>query len=147
MNMTILSGRLTRDAELVHIGVNNTPKAKFSMAVERNYQKDKNNKVVDYIDMEILGARAESLSKFLTKGKALLVYGELNIEKYKNDKGENRSVTKVKVDRLEFLSSSVPVATQNEDVPVVTQRVETSKVEFVEFGTNMPTIDDDDVPF
>jgi single-strand DNA-binding protein len=145
--MTILSGRLTKDAELTHIGANNTPKARFSLAVERNYQKDKANKVVDFVEMELLGARAEALAKHLTKGKAVLIHGELNIDKYKNDKGENRSVTKVKVDRIEFLSSSVPVATQTTDVPVATQKVETSKVEYIEISTNSPTLDDDDVPF
>jgi single-stranded DNA-binding protein len=43
----MLSGRLTKDAELTSIGMNNTPKLMFSIAVERAYQKDKNNKVVD----------------------------------------------------------------------------------------------------
>ena len=58
----MLSGRLTKDAELTSIGMNNTPKLTFSIAVERAYQKDKNNKVVDYIDCEVLGNRANALA-------------------------------------------------------------------------------------
>ena len=145
MNMTILSGRLTKDAELTHIGVNNTPKLKFSLAVERNYQKDKQNKVVDFIDMELLGARAEGLAKYLTKGKSILCHGELNIDKYQNDKGESRYATKVKVDRLEFLSSG----NNTENKPVV-NKYDISPVEYVETSSKDATlmqIDDDDVPF
>ena len=149
MNMTILSGRLTRDAELSYIGVNKTPKAKFSLAVERAYQKDKDNKVVDYIDMEILGARAESLAKYLVKGKMILVHGELNIDKYQNDKGETRSATKVKVDRLEFLSSNI-----NQNQPVVNEtsnKSKTSETERVGLTDKKEAdyipLDDDDIPF
>ena len=77
----------------------------FSLAVERNYQKDKNNKKVDFINCEMLGKHTENLVQYITKGKAILVEGELNIEQYEKD-GEKRSYTKVKVDKLEFLSSS-----------------------------------------
>ena len=77
----------------------------FTLAVERNYQKDKNNKKVDFINCEMLGQHTEKLCQYVTKGKSILVEGELNIEQYEKD-GERRSYTKVKVDKLEFLSSS-----------------------------------------
>ena len=102
MNKIILSGRLTRDAELSFIPNTGTPKMSFSLAVERNYQKDKNNKKVDFINCEMLGKHTENLCQYVTKGKAILVEGELNIDNYEKD-GEKRSYTKVKVDRLEFL--------------------------------------------
>ena len=105
MNKVILTGRTTRDAELNYLPSIGTPKISFSLAVERNYQKDKNNKKVDFINCEMLGKHTENLSQYITKGKAILVEGELNIEQYEKD-GEKRSYTKVKVDKLEFLSSS-----------------------------------------
>ena len=77
----------------------------FTMAVDRNYQKDKNNKKTDFINCELIGKHTENLYKYVSKGKAILVEGELNIEQYEKD-GEKRSYTKVKVDKLEFLSSS-----------------------------------------
>ena len=104
MNKVVLTGRLVRDAELSYIASTATPKMNFSMAVERNYQKDKNNKKVDFINCEMLGKHTENLAQYITKGKAILVEGELNIEQYEKD-GEKRSYTKVKVDKLEFLSS------------------------------------------
>ena len=102
MNKIVLTGRLTKDAELGYIGATGTPKMSFSLAVERNYQKDKNNKKVDFISMEMIGQHTEKLAQYVTKGKAILVEGELNIDNYEKD-GERRSFTKVKVDRLEFL--------------------------------------------
>jgi single-strand DNA-binding protein len=105
MNKILLSGRLTKDAELGYIAVTGTPKASFSLAVERNYQKDKHNKKVDFINCEIIGKHTENLSKYLTKGKALMVEGELNIDNYEKA-GEFRSFTKVKVDKVEFQASN-----------------------------------------
>ena len=105
MNKIIISGRLVRDAELSYIASTATPKMSFSIAVERNYQKDKNNKKVDFINCEMIGKHTENLCQYVTKGKQVLVEGELNIDNYEKD-GEKRSFTKVKVDRLEFLGGA-----------------------------------------
>ena len=50
MNKIILTGRTTKNAELSYLPGVGTPKMAFSLAVERNYQKDKNNKKVDFIN-------------------------------------------------------------------------------------------------
>ena len=112
MNKIIISGRLVRDAELSYIASTATPKMSFSMAVERNYQKDKNNKKVDFINCEMIGKHTENLCQYVTKGKQILVEGELNIDNYEKD-GEKRSFTKVKVDRLEFLGGNSNTNTEN----------------------------------
>ena len=130
MNKIILTGRLTRDAEIGYIGATGTPKMAFSIAVERNYQKDKNNKKVDFINCEMLGQHTEKLSQYVTKGKAILVEGELNIDNYEKD-GEKKSFTKVKVDRLEFLASN----SNNEN------KTNVNTLEFQEIDDN------DDIPF
>src|SRR5699024_10941478 len=131
MNKVIISGRLTRDSELSYIASISTPKMSFSLAVERNYQKDKNNKKVDFINMEMIGKHCENLCQYVTKGKAILVEGELNIDQYEKD-GEKRSFTKVKVDRLEFLSNATTEKKTNTDT-----------LEFADFQG----INDDDIPF
>lgn len=131
MNRVILTGRLVRDAELSYIASNATPKMSFSMAVERNYQKDKNNKKVDFINCEMIGKHTENLCQYVTKGKQILVEGELNIDNYEKD-GEKRSFTKVKVDRLEFLGSATTEKKANEDA-----------LEFTDFQE----VDNDEIPF
>ena len=129
MNRIILTGRTVRDAELGFIGATGTPKMSFSIAVDRNYQKDKNNKKVDFINCEMLGQHTEKLVQYVTKGKAILVEGELNIDNYEKD-GEKRSFTKVKIDRLEFLASN-----NNEN------KANASDLRFQEIDG------DDDIPF
>ena len=128
MNKVVLTGRLTKDTELGYIGVTGIPKMTFTLAVERNYQKDKNNKKVDFINCEMIGQHTEKLAQYVTKGKAVLVEGELNIDNYEKD-GERRSFTKVKVDRLEFLAGN----SNNEN--------KANNLEFQEVGN------DEDIPF
>jgi single-strand DNA-binding protein len=132
MNKVVLTGRIVRDAELGFIGATGTPKMTFSLAVERAYQKDKNNKKVDFINCEMLGQHTEKLCQYVNKGKAILVEGELNIEQYEKN-GEKRSYTKVKVDRLEFLSGN----NNNEN------KSNTNTLEFTEFQE----VDSDEIPF
>ena len=132
MNKIIISGRLVRDAELGFIGATGTPKMTFTLAVERAYQKDKNNKKVDFINCEMLGQHTEKLCQYVNKGKAILVEGELNIEQYEKN-GEKRSYTKVKVDRLEFLSGN----NNNEN------KSNANALEFTEFQE----VDNDEIPF
>ena len=133
MNKVVLTGRLVRDAELSYIASTATPKMSFSIAVERNYQKDKNNKKVDFINCEMIGKHTENLCQYVTKGKQILVEGELNIDNYEKD-GEKRSFTKVKVDRLEFLSGNSNANTENK------QNNEYKIEEFNDF-------DEDEIPF
>ena len=101
MNKIILSGGITRDAELTFIGSTGTPKMSFSLAVERGYQKKGEEKRVDFINCEMLGVHVEKLSQYITKGKQIVVEGELNIDSYMKD-DERKTYTKVKVDKLEF---------------------------------------------
>ena len=101
-NQVLLTGRLTKDAELSFLPGTGMPKVTFTLAVDRNYQKDKNNKKVDFIPAEMIGKHVEKLRQYLTKGKMIGIEGELNIDQYEKD-GAKKSFTKVKVDRLEFL--------------------------------------------
>ena len=110
-----------------------SPKMTFTLAVERNYQKDKNNKKVDFINCEMLGQHTEKLCQYVTKGKSLLVEGELNIEQYEKN-GEKRSYTKVKVDRLEFLAGSNNTENKSND-------------KVLEFDNFQEVGNDEDIPF
>ena len=129
-NKIFLTGRTTKNAELGFIGATGTPKMTYTLAVERNYQKDKNNKKVDFINCEMIGQHTEKLAQYVTKGKAVLVEGELNIDNYEKD-GERRSFTKVKVDRLEFLAGN----SNNEN------KTNANALDFQEVGN------DEDIPF
>ncbi|EQK39790.1 single-stranded DNA-binding family protein [[Clostridium] bifermentans ATCC 638] len=127
MNKLILTGRLTKDAELSFIPGSGTPKMTYTLAVERSYQKDKNNKKVDFIPCEAIGKHCENLCQYVTKGKLVAVTGELNIDQYESN-GEKKSFTKCKVDSLEFLGGSNDNKQDNQN-------------------QGFQPIDDDDIPF
>lgn len=128
-NKIMLTGRLTKDAELSFIPNTGTPKLNYTLAVERNYQKDKNNKKVDFINCEAIGKHCENLAQYVTKGKLVLVEGELNIDQSEKE-GEKRYFTKVKVNKLEFLGGT------NQD----NKSNNTGNSDF-------QPVDDDDIPF
>ena len=139
-NQIVLTGRLVKDAELAYLPGTGMPKTTFTVATERNYQKDKNNKKVDFIPAEMIGKHVEKLAQYLTKGKQILVIGELNIDQYEKD-GQKKSFTKVKVDKLEFLGGG-----SKETYPDLTGGIN-------KYSSPDPTgrfkevLDDEDLPF
>lgn len=140
-NKVTLIGRLVRDGELGFIPSTGTGKLTYTLAVERAYQKDKQNKKVDFINCEAIGSHCEKLAQYVTKGKLVLVEGELNIDQYEKD-GEKRSFTKVKVDRLVFMPTSKGENTENNQT--FTPSFEPPK------GLDpngFQAIDDDEIPF
>ena len=102
MNVINLTGRVVKDCELSMLPGTGTAKISFTLCVERKYQKDKNNKKVDFIPVEMIGHHTEKLVNYLTKGKMIGLVGELNIDVYEKD-NQKKSFTKIKADKIEFL--------------------------------------------
>jgi single-strand DNA-binding protein len=106
-NKVILAGNLTRDPELTH-----TPKGtavgKFSLAINRNWTTETGEKreEVTFVDVKSFGRQAETVAKFLRKGRPLLVEGRLHLETW-DDKttGAKRSRTVVVMESFSFIDS------------------------------------------
>ena len=105
MNKLILTGRLTKDPEVKAIGDNNMV-AKFTIAVNRNYKDKDGNRPADFIPCEAFGKTAEFVSNYITKGRLVEVDGEMRVDQYQNEAGENRSFTKCHVNTLNALDSA-----------------------------------------
>src|SRR6056297_2819249 len=78
MNNCVFGGNIGQ-SELKDI--NGTALLSFSLAVERSYQKDKENKKVDWVNCSLWGSRASSLEKYIVKGAAVVVSGEMQSNK------------------------------------------------------------------
>lgn len=126
MNKIVLVGRLVRDCEPSVLPGTGTGKITFTLAIDRAYQKDKNNKKVDFIPVEMIGNHTTKLAQYMTKGKQVAVEGELNIDVYEKN-GEKKSFTKVKADRVEFVGGG--------------------KAETNTLPNEFEAIDDDSLPF
>ena len=78
MNVINLTGRVVKDCELSMLPGTGTAKISFTLCVERKYQKDKNNKKVDFIPVERLGSHTDLYVILqLSQSSCLLLHTEL----------------------------------------------------------------------
>lgn len=101
LNRVILMGRLTKGPELKQTP-NNISVATFSLAVDRNYQSDKDNKQTDFINIVAWRHTAEFVGKYFTKGQLVAVEGSIQTRSYQDKDGNNRTVFEVVADQVYF---------------------------------------------
>ena len=107
INRVNISGNLTRDPELRVTG-GGTQILSFGVAVNdrrRNQQTGEWEDYPNFVDCVVFGARAEPLSRFLSKGSKVAVEGKLRYSSWETKDGQRRSKLEVVVDEVEFLSS------------------------------------------
>ena len=104
MNKVLLIGNLTSEPQLRYTA-NNIPVASFTIAVNRNLTKEDGTKETDFINIIVWNKRAENVKNYLDKGSKVGISGRLQVRKYQNERGENRYVTEVVADEVEFLNS------------------------------------------
>lgn len=102
LNKVILMGRLTRDAEIRYAQGSDTAVAKFSLAVERKYSKQGEEKVTDFINCVAFGSTAEFIGKYFAKGNMLAVTGSIQTGSYTNREGQKVYTTEVAVSEADF---------------------------------------------
>ena len=102
INKVILMGRLTADPEL-KTSANNVSIVQFTVAVNRKYvSKDSNERQVDFIDCTAFNRNAEFLSKYFRKGSSIIVFGNIQVDQWKDKEGHSRRTVRVIVDELQF---------------------------------------------
>ena len=106
-NKVILAGNLTRDPELRY-----TPKgtaiAKFGLAINRSWRTDagENKEEVTFVDLDAFGKQAETIGKYLRKGRPLLVEGRLKLDQWDDKQtGQKRSRLGVVLEGFQFMDS------------------------------------------
>ena len=107
INRVNISGNLTRDPEL-RVTNGGTQILSFGVAVNdrrRNQQTGEWEDYPNFVDCVVFGARAEPLSRFLSKGSKVAVEGKLRYSSWETKDGQRRSKLEVVVDEVEFLSS------------------------------------------
>ena len=103
-NKVILMGNLTRDPEL---RVTNTGLSicKLSLAVNRTYTtKEGDSKdETTFVDIDAFGRQAETLSKYLQKGRPIMVEGRLKLDQWETNEGQKRSKLGVILENLSLI--------------------------------------------
>lgn len=100
-NKVMMLGRITHDLEL-----KTTPAGvsvlSFSIAVDRRYQEQGKDRKADFFNCIAWRNEAEFISRFWTKGRPILIEGELQNRKYTDKQGIERQITEIIVDRACF---------------------------------------------
>jgi single-strand DNA-binding protein len=109
MNKLIISGRLTRDAEVRFIP-SGTPVMSFSVANNTGFgEKQKTH----YFDCSMFGKRAEGkLKDYMLKGQQVVVEGEVSLNQYEKKDGTGGASLNVFVNNVELMGSSQQTGSQ-----------------------------------
>jgi single-strand DNA-binding protein len=136
MNSVYLMGRLGADPETKSVG--DTTVTSFSMATSKKW-KDKSGEMQEKTEWHrctAWGRQGEVIQQYFTKGKPILVMGEINYRTWEKDDGTKGYATDVRVNSFEFLPSvkdsnnmetgvtprpdvpnEAPTFNQNEEIP------------------------------
>ena len=118
INRVLVSGRLTRDAEL-RSTQGGTSVLTFGIAVNdrrRNPQTGEFEDVPNFISCVIFGNRGPALAQYLTKGQKVALEGKLRWSQWEKD-GAKRDKIEVVVDEVELLSGGQQNAPQGAPQP------------------------------
>ena len=142
-NRVVLLGNLTRDPETRSTNTGQSVTA-FSIAVNDAWVKDgERQERTNFIECEAWAGRGETIAKYFSKGRQILVEGRLRQDSWEDkETGKKRSAIRVVVDGFSFVNDGKGASTakSNDDVSDVT----TEDIK-VDEGDN--EVDLSDIPF
>lgn len=100
LNHIVLQGNACADPELRYTS-SQVPVCTVTIGVSRDFAKD-GQQTTDFIDIVTYRKTAEFLSRYFTKGSAVIVTGRLQIRLYKDKDGNPRRATEVVADNVYF---------------------------------------------
>ena len=110
MNNWIGIGRTTKEIELKYLPNGGTAVANFTLAVDRDYSKDKKAEMesqgkptVDFINIVAFGKIAEFVANYLQKGKRVAVQGRIEIGSYTNKDGHKVYTTTINANNVQTI--------------------------------------------
>jgi single-strand DNA-binding protein len=116
MNKVIEIGRNTKEPELKFIAGSGAALCKFSIAVDRDFSKDKNKKEVDFFNCVAFGKTAEYIANYACKGKLIAVSGRLQTGNYTNKNGLKVYTTDIIADQVQIIEWGEKKETQEKSI-------------------------------
>lgn len=105
-NKVLLMGNLTRDIEL-RFTQSNMAVANVGLAVSRKFKAADGSLKEEtcFVDCDAWGKTAETMSKYLTKGRPVFVEGRLRLDQWTDKEGQKHSKLKVVIEEFRFVDS------------------------------------------
>ena len=149
MNKVFLVGRLARDPELRYSS-SNLATMRCSIAVDRQFAREGEERGADFINIVAFGNRAETMSKYLTKGSQIAVDGRIQTGSYDGQDGKKVYTTDVIVENFQFLDTKGSRNVDNVDMPTEDNPNDNTTVDssdpFADFGAKIE-VSDSELPF
>ena len=105
MNKVILMGRLTRDPEVRYTQNTNTLVASFSLAVNRRFTRQGEERQADFFNIVAWNKTGEFCSKYFKKGQQVGVIGRLQTRTWDDQNGTKHYITEVIAEEAYFADS------------------------------------------
>ena len=105
-NRVIMLGNLTRDPQLSYLP-SQTPVVEFGLATNRRWtgQDGSQREETCFIDCRAFGRQAETINKYCSKGRPLLIEGRLSFDQWETPEGAKRSKHRITVQTFTFVGS------------------------------------------
>ncbi len=107
VNVVVITGNLTRDPELRHLG-SGTAVCKLRVAVNSRRKDGQTGEWVDkpnYFDVTVWGAQGENCANYLAKGRPVAVEGRLDWREWEDQGGNKRQSVEIIANTVQFLGS------------------------------------------
>ena len=144
MNKTILLGRLTKDPEIRYSQTNNTKFANFTLAVNRKYVKQGEERQTDFINIVTYSKLAEFVEKYLKKVIQICICGRLQTRNWEDNNGQKHYTTEVIAEEIDFADS---IKKQQTDESILWANNTDAKTSDTIQDTEEFVTSDDDLPF
>lgn len=114
-NLVVLAGNLTRDPELRYLPSGNAV-TKLALAINRNWTTEDGQKreEVTFVDVDAFGKQAETIAKYFSKGRGILVEGRLKLDQWEDRAAaQKKSRLGVVLESFSFLEAGGGAAKPN----------------------------------
>ena len=101
MNKIIITGRITNDLEIKAIG-SGTEVCNFSVAVDRRWKKEGEERQTDFFDCTVFGKSAAFLTKYFHKGDGINIEGRMESRVWEDKDGKKRKNWSIMCENIEF---------------------------------------------
>lgn len=105
MNKIILMGRLTRDPETRYTQTNNTLVASFTLAVNRRFARQGEERQADFIPVVAWSKLGEFCSKYFKKGQQVGIIGRIQTRNWEDENKVKHYITEVIAEEAYFADS------------------------------------------
>ncbi|MBO4866691.1 MAG: single-stranded DNA-binding protein [Ruminococcus sp.] len=107
LNKVILMGRITQDLEVKQT-TGGQAVLSFSVAVQRSYKDQSGQYPTDFLDCVAWGQTAEFIGRYFSKGRMIVVEGNLRKRVWEDKNGVKHYPTEIYVDNASFAGDSKP---------------------------------------